>query len=423
MSVHVFKNTIASNPLLSIIGSILFSIVIPLIAFYIYDPRTIILENTQTTIIVSLICIITGTLITLRLDGFPGGQSGAHIFSGYTMAFIFFMSLMFLLRFNYSTVMFIANYVLTITWFLAIYLLAMERIQPHIALIDGGNTDELLHIKGVDWSVLQSPKTLDAKVEAIVADLKHDHDTKWMKFMADEVLLGRPVYHYKQILENLTGKVQIEHLSENIIGSLIPNQLYLYIKHTVDWLVALLLLPILAIISMVVAILIKTSSPGPVFYKQTRIGYRGKSFQIYKFRTMHLKSETKKDAGRDEYITHDNDDRIIRFGHFLRKARIDELPQIFNIIKGEMSWIGPRPEADSLSDWYDTEIPFYSYRHIVKPGITGWAQVNQGHVASPILVTEKLHFDFYYIKYFSAWLDFIITLKTIKIMITGFGAK
>ena len=117
------------------------------------------------------------------------------------------------------------------------------------------------------------------------------------------------------------------------------------------------------------------------------------------------------------------DARITRIGTFLRRTRIDELPQILNILRGEMSWIGPRPEALPLSRWYEAELPFYHYRHIVRPGITGWAQVNQGHVTALNDALEKLHYDFYYIKNFSPWLDFIIVMRTLTIVVTGFGAR
>jgi lipopolysaccharide/colanic/teichoic acid biosynthesis glycosyltransferase len=122
-------------------------------------------------------------------------------------------------------------------------------------------------------------------------------------------------------------------------------------------------------------------------------------------------------------ITSKDDDRITRVGAVLRNYRIDELPQIFNILKFQMSWIGPRPEAEVLSVWYTSELPFYRYRHVVKPGISGWAQVNQGHVAEVEQVHRKLQYDFYYIKYFSPWLDLLILFRTIKTMLTGFGAK
>ena len=126
---------------------------------------------------------------------------------------------------------------------------------------------------------------------------------------------------------------------------------------------------------------------------------------------------------RDEAITKENDPRVTKLGRFLRRTRIDELPQIMNVLKGEMSWIGPRPEVEILSRWYESEIPFYRYRHIVPPGITGWAQVNQGHVAELDQVNHKLHYDFYYIKNFSPWLDILILIRTARTVLTGFGSR
>ena len=120
-------------------------------------------------------------------------------------------------------------------------------------------------------------------------------------------------------------------------------------------------------------------------------------------------------------LTVEDDERITRVGKFLRRTRLDEIPQVINILRGEMSFIGPRPEALPLSDWYEQELPFYSYRHIVRPGLTGWAQVNQGHVAELEEVSHKLQYDFYYIKNFSAWLDIVIVLRTIRIVLFGFG--
>jgi lipopolysaccharide/colanic/teichoic acid biosynthesis glycosyltransferase len=126
---------------------------------------------------------------------------------------------------------------------------------------------------------------------------------------------------------------------------------------------------------------------------------------------------------RAEAVTQDEDHRVTRIGKFLRRYRIDELPQIINILKGEMSWIGPRPEAVALSLWYEKELPFYRYRHIVRPGITGWAQVTQGHVANVDEVLWKLQYDFYYIKNFSFWVDVLIVARTIRTVLTGFGAR
>jgi len=141
---------------------------------------------------------------------------------------------------------------------------------------------------------------------------------------------------------------------------------------------------------------------------------------MLKFRTM-----AHREAGGsiDDVITSDGDARITRVGVRLRRSRLDELPQIFNILAGQMSWIGPRPEAEVLSAYYTGQIPFYRYRHVVRPGISGWAQVNQGHVASVDEVDDKLKYDFYYVKYFSAWLDLLIVFRTIRTMTTGFGSR
>jgi lipopolysaccharide/colanic/teichoic acid biosynthesis glycosyltransferase len=187
-----------------------------------------------------------------------------------------------------------------------------------------------------------------------------------------------------------------------------------------DWLVAVAVLPFLMPVMLAAALAIRMEGGGPVFFRQSRVGHGGHTFNMVKFRTMLNDIGTLED--RKAAMTGDQDPRITRVGGFLRRTRIDELPQI-NILRAEMSWIGPRPEAAILSHWYAGEIPFYRYRHVVKPGISGWAQVNQGHVAEVDEVHQKLQYDFYYIKYFSPWLDLLILFKTMKTMLSGFGAR
>ena len=135
----------------------------------------------------------------------------------------------------------------------------------------------------------------------------------------------------------------------------------------------------------------------------------------------HLGNEARAEWDRTQKLRHDP--RITTIGKIIRKSSIDELPQLINVLRGELSLIGPRPEVVSLSNWYDQELDFYPYRHIVKPGITGWAQVNQGHVASTEDVYRKLQYDFYYVKNFSLWLDLLIALNTLQVVITGRGSR
>jgi lipopolysaccharide/colanic/teichoic acid biosynthesis glycosyltransferase len=284
-----------------------------------------------------------------------------------------------------------------------------------------GRTQLLKRIADVDWLALSRPRLHDTRgCQAIVADFNADLPEEWEAFLAEAALAGRIVYQVKQLSESLTGRVEIEQLSENSFGSLLPARGYFYLKSLIDFLFAVTVLPAALPVMAVCALAIRLDSKGPVLFRQTRVGHAGRQFTVYKFRTMRDVAITDE---RQAAITQDDDDRITGVGRTLRRLRLDELPQIFNILKWQMSWIGPRPEAEVLSVWYTSELPFYRYRHVVKPGISGWAQVNQGHVAEVEEVHRKLQYDFYYIKYFSPWLDLLILLRTVKTMLTGWGAR
>ena len=251
----------------------------------------------------------------------------------------------------------------------------------------------------------------------MVADLRAAHSADWERFLARSALDGLPVFDVRQVGEWLTGQVKLRELSENNLSANLWRTLYARGKRLVDLTAAILVAPAFLIVILIAGLLVRLETAGPILFTQTRMGYRGRTFTIYKLRTMRV------DAAEGREYTSENDARITRVGSLLRKYRIDEFPQIWNIIKGEMSWIGPRPEALGLAQWYEREVPFYSYRHMVRPGVTGWAQVNQGNVANIDAATEKLHFDFYYIKNLSPWLDILITAKTMWAMLTGFGAR
>ncbi len=179
----------------------------------------------------------------------------------------------------------------------------------------------------------------------------------------------------------------------------------------------LLSLPITLPVVGITAVLIKLESPGPVLYTQLRMGRGNTPFKIYKLRSMRFDREAPAQFAGEE------DPRITRVGKVIRKYRIDELPQFFNILKGDMSLIGPRPEQPAFVEHFDAELPFYIYRHVVKPGITGWAQVRQGYAANVDQTREKIEHDFYYIKHCSLFLDVFILFLTVKTLCTGFGSR
>ncbi|WP_407712061.1 exopolysaccharide biosynthesis polyprenyl glycosylphosphotransferase [Caldibacillus debilis] len=190
---------------------------------------------------------------------------------------------------------------------------------------------------------------------------------------------------------------------------------YPYIKRILDILLVLLALPIAIPIILIFAIFIKLETPGPAFFLQERVGLHGKYFKVIKLRSMELNAE----KNGAQWATK-NDPRVTKVGAFIRKTRIDELPQLFNVLKGDMSLIGPRPERPVFTAQFNEEIPGFIDRLQVKPGITGWAQVNGGYDITP---REKLELDRYYINNMSFWLDLKIILKTIKVCITGDGAR
>ena len=193
------------------------------------------------------------------------------------------------------------------------------------------------------------------------------------------------------------------------------NAVYVHAKRAIDLLLSLIVL-ILASPAMIVAMLaVKVTSKGPVFFRQTRIGEKEIPFTLLKLRTMQVGSDKKGD------YTQENDPRITSIGNFLRKTRLDELPQLFNVIKGNMSLIGPRAEWEKLVNTYENDIPHYHFRHITKPGITGWAQVNYPYGANLEDTKNKLKYDLYYVRYYSLTMDFTIIIKTAYTMIFGRG--
>jgi exopolysaccharide biosynthesis polyprenyl glycosylphosphotransferase len=179
-----------------------------------------------------------------------------------------------------------------------------------------------------------------------------------------------------------------------------------------------LLLVVLPIIPFVI-IAIKLDSKGPVLYRQKRVGRGGVTFYCYKFRTMRQDAE----ADTGPTWAGDDDPRITRIGKFLRSSRLDEIPQLWNVVKGDMAFAGPRPERPEFVDWLTKEIPYYPVRHVVRPGITGWAQVKYKYGNTIEDAREKLQYDLYYIKNASIGLDLMIMFQTVKIVLLGRGAQ
>ncbi|NJL79693.1 MAG: sugar transferase [Richelia sp. RM2_1_2] len=234
-------------------------------------------------------------------------------------------------------------------------------------------------------------------------------------------LQGIPVYRLPDIYENLWYKLPSSLLQDTWFTfstgfNLMSGNINTRVKRVMDMMASALLLLLLSPVMLLVALAIKLDSPGPVFYSQERTGLNGKTFKVHKFRSMYQDAEK-----RGAQWAQKRDPRITRVGYWLRLMRIDELPQVWNVLKGEMSLIGPRPERPQFDAQLKEAIPYYDIRYLVKPGITGWAQVLYPYGASIEDAYEKLSYDLYYIKNYSIWLDIAIFFKTIRVVLLGKG--
>jgi exopolysaccharide biosynthesis polyprenyl glycosylphosphotransferase len=224
------------------------------------------------------------------------------------------------------------------------------------------------------------------------------------------------LYSPQAVAESLTGR-----LSTRTLGSELwqpdGNPAYDLFKRVLDLAVVLALMPLWLPLGALVALAVRLDSPGPALFSQWRVGLHGQAFRIFKFRSMRHEAEA------STRFAQSNDPRITRLGQFLRRSRLDEIPQLWNVLRGDMSLIGPRPEQAQFVAQFAEQIASYPYRHLVRPGLTGWAQVQQGYAASAEETVVKLSYDLYYVTHYSLAMDLLIALKTVRIVLTGHGAR
>jgi lipopolysaccharide/colanic/teichoic acid biosynthesis glycosyltransferase len=402
------------------IALIALSMLVSLLLFTIkdvgFDGRNLsrILEKTFLYSFLSILAATAiGYVLNWRFDSYPLAEATRLSIPAMVSSYAIVIVANFFLRVDYSRGLIFVGFVVSVIFCtLYFYLIAKTRTRK-LALVAVGNYAKVAAIPNIDWTILQSPSDLNFHPSGVVVDLNADMSPEWEKFVLDCVMGDIPVTNVKRAVEVLTGRVEVEHLSENTFGSMVPSKTYRRIKVLADFMVALALLPVLGLIIALAAIAIKLESEGPAFFSQNRVGRNRKSFVIWKLRSMSTA------AGQGDDFTSIDDLRITRIGSVLRRYRIDELPQIWNILKGEMSWIGPRPLVTQQVERYFDTVAFHAYRHIVNPGITGWAQVHQGNVAGVDEETIKLSYDFYYIKNFSFWLDALVVFKTFRTIMQG----
>lgn len=263
---------------------------------------------------------------------------------------------------------------------------------------------------------------LREKVNKIVVSMSERRGVLPVRDILKCKLNGIAVVDGLSFYEDITGKLAIENINPSWFifsdGFRLTPFMHIY-KRAFDLFFAALGLLITMPVLPLLALAIRLESPGPILFRQLRVGENEIPFLLYKFRSMRQDAESATGAVWAQV----NDPRVTRLGKFLRKSRLDEIPQLFNVLKGDMSFVGPRPERPEFIEKLKEKVPYYGSRHCVKPGVTGWAQVSYPYGASEADALEKLRYDLYYIKNYSLSLDFLIILETVKVVLCGKGGR
>jgi lipopolysaccharide/colanic/teichoic acid biosynthesis glycosyltransferase len=301
-------------------------------------------------------------------------------------------------------------------------ILVLERLRAQkldhlkIAIAQNANIAEISQLMGTARFDVIDTKTPPGAYDIIIADLE-DMTPNVQQAYQEALHNNVELMHWTEFVERRKGRVTPSDYAGSKVDHSDLQNFYINAKRYADVLFAIFsapfVLPLLAIGMAVVYF----ADGRPVFFTQTRIGRYGKPFRIYKLRTM------KQAPAGGNLLTQPNDNRILPSMRLLRKTRIDEIPQIWNVLIGDMSLIGPRPEPETTSRHYAEVIPGYELRHLVRPGISGWAQVKQGYAGTLEEIQDKFGYDLYYIKYLSLDLDIRILVKTIITLVTGRGAR
>lgn len=401
------------------IGGFLFCVVLPIPIYVASEPFAKGIGATEQTILATAAAYAIVWYCGRRLDAFPRVTLQGNLGYVAPVAAIAYSSIavvLLLLRSDYSRIQLFGSGLLAILWMAFVAQLRARYLVRNYAVVPVTLIGRMPELPTCRWLDFDEVGKRQIRVDAIVADLGADLTEPQVAALAGAAISGVPVLDRRYIVEALTGRTPLGGLTPNEFGSLLPSRQYLLVRRTLELLLTILLLPLFVPVLAVVGLIVRLDSKGPVFFVQKRVGQRGRVFGMVKFRTMFHGA-----AGPS--FTLASDSRITRIGSFLRRCRLDELPQIVNVLRGNMSWVGPRPEALNLDQQYVRDIPHFALRSIVRPGVTGWAQINQGYAHDHDEMRSKLEYDLFYLKHCSLWLDLVIVLRTFSVVFGGTGAR
>jgi sugar transferase (PEP-CTERM system associated) len=304
------------------------------------------------------------------------------------------------------------------------WLVEAMRIKPELGMEvvgwAGAIGNESTTREALATSLMDQVRKRD--VDRVIVALGDRRGTMPVRELLELRLNGIKVEDATAIMEKISGKIEVDSLYPSWLifsQGFRLNPTFMLARRLVSLAVSFICLVVISPLIPLISLFIKLTSPGPVFYRQKRVGKDGSVFTCYKFRTMRADAEA--DTGPS--WAGDDDPRVTNVGRWLRRMRLDEIPQLWNVLRGDMGFVGPRPERPEFVDWLVREIPYYHLRHVIRPGITGWAQIRYQYGASLEESKEKLKYDLYYIKHLSLSLDLMIVLESVKIVLLGRGAR
>ncbi len=383
-----------------------------------FHHSLVLLDPIVNASLINGICLLLALRVLNKLASHPQKRPSIYIMPIALTIFSLFFAILIFGHLQYSAKVLLLGFLLTPPFMASFYVLNRGVRALRLFCVPSGSVGTLKTTQHIKFKPLKSPYLPKTQFDGVVVDFRDGNlSPEWERFLSECALKKIKIYNYLQLKESITGQVDVKHLAENDFGDLAPSEFVMVFKRLIDILFLVLVSPVLIPLMAVITLLIVLDSRGGPFYIQERMGLGGRYFKMVKFRSMTI------NHGGSHFTEENENHRITRVGRIIRKYRFDELPQFWNVLKGEMSLIGPRPESAELAKWYEKEVPFFIYRHVVHPGISGWAQVMHGYAAGVDEMKDKIAYDLYYIKHFSLWLDLLIWYKTIKTVLTGFGSR
>jgi exopolysaccharide biosynthesis polyprenyl glycosylphosphotransferase len=371
---------------------------------------------------VAYLCAFALMLRSLHL---PAVEGNSLVGLSVTLAFVILLAGFAVLRVEYSRVALVISYFATLVWTWSGYRLFVRNYVPVFGYSDEGTLAQLEKILNMPGAAPPSANRFEhirslfeaTRCDALMVDRNATADPERTRLLSQLKLSHVRMYSVERIGEMLTGRVGLAHIDENFLDDYAKHYFYGFFKRLLDIVAVIVLSPLALPLSVLVGLAVRLESKGPAIFRQTRVGVFGRAFVMLKFRSMTTDDDAPAQFAKRQ------DPRVTRVGRVIRKYRLDEIPQLWNVLKGDMSLIGPRPEQVPMVDQFSQSIPYYPYRHLVRPGLSGWAQVQQGYVGTHEETVTKLSYDLYYVKHCSFALDFLIALKTLRTLLTGYGAR